>query len=67
LNGERDNLGDLANEWRRETLARWDEKPRARVRLGAGIGGTLFGKRNFRTIRHWWDLTVKVSDKKKTG
>jgi len=56
-----ENRKALAEAWRRETLARWDEKPTLRARIGAGIGGTLFGKRYFRTIRHWWDLTLCVA------
>jgi len=50
----------LADAWRRETLARWTEHPSAWRRFGAGLGGTLFGKRYFRNIRHWWDLQMHV-------
>ena len=57
-----DNLPGLAEAWRRETLARWHEQPSMLARLGAGIGGSIFGKRYFRTIRHWWDLTVRVHE-----
>jgi len=58
LKERRDDLESLAAAWRRETLARWTEKPPARVRIGAGSGAAIFGKRFFRTIRHWWDLTI---------
>jgi SAM-dependent methyltransferase len=63
VKGQRDDLDYLAEAWRRETLGRWDERPLARVRIGAGIGAVLFGKRHFRTVRHWWDLTIRVRQK----
>lgn len=63
LKAPRGDLEALAEAWRRETVARWDEKPPARVRIGAGIGAALFGKRYFRTIRHWWDLTIRARPK----
>jgi len=56
----------LAEAWRREILGHWHEQPSLWMRLGAGLGGTLFGKRYFRNIRHWWDLTV-CADRKAEG
>ena len=47
-----------AAAWRRETLARWTERPSAWQRVGAGLGAALFGKRYFRNIRHWWNLEM---------
>ena len=55
-----ERLGDLAEAWRRETLRRWTERPALWDRLRAGVGGALFGKRGFRTIRHWRDLAIEV-------
>lgn len=61
LKAARDDLDDLAEAWRRRTLERWDEQPSAWKRFGAGLGGTIFGKRYFRNIRHWWNLAVRVA------
>jgi len=60
LKMRREDLDDLATAWRREILAHWKEQPSSWARLGAGIGGSLFGKRHFRNIRHWWDLTIRA-------
>ena len=60
VKGEREDLGDLAEAWRRETLERWNERPPLWDRLRAAVGGALFGKRGFRTVRHWRDLTIDV-------
>jgi len=54
------NLETLAKRWRTETLARWTERPALWDRFRAVVGGVLFGKRGFRTIRHWRDLTSRV-------
>ena len=55
------DLPGLAARWRRETLARWPEFPSLGDRIRAAIGGTLFGKRGFRMVRHWRDLTIEVA------
>lgn len=60
INQKRDDLEDLADRWRRETLARWHDRPPLRVRLGAAFGGAMFGKRHFRTLRHFGNLEVRV-------
>ena len=60
VKGARQDLGDLAEAWRRETLRRWSERPPLCDRLRATVGGALFGKRGFRTVRHWRDLTIDV-------
>jgi len=60
VKGERQDLGDLAEAWLRETLERWNERPPLWDRLRATVGGALFGKRGFRTVRHWRDLTIDV-------
>jgi len=60
MNREREDLGDLAEAWRRETLRRWNERPPLWHRLRATVGGAMFGKRGFRTVRHWRDLTIDV-------
>ena len=60
LKAPRGDLDALADAWRRATLARWDEQPSLWARIGAGVGGSLFGKRYFRNIRHWWDLTIQA-------
>jgi len=54
-------LDDLAEEWRRETLRRWTERPPLVDRVRAAVGGLVFGRRGFRHVRHWRDLTVRVS------
>jgi len=61
IKGERPDLAALAESWRRETLARWTEYPPLWDRFRAAVGGGLFGKRGFRTVRHWRDLTVETS------
>ena len=63
LKDRRGDLDSLADAWRREILAHWHEQPSLWSRIGGGVGGTLFGKRHFRNIRHWWDLTVRVGRK----
>ncbi len=60
LKEQNECLGDLAEAWRRETLRRWTERPTLWDRLRAGVGGSLFGKRGFRTVRHWRDLAIEV-------
>jgi len=60
LKSHREGLAALAEAWRREALALWTERPPAWDRFRAAVGGALFGKRGFRTIRHWRDLTVQV-------
>ena len=55
-------LADLAEAWRQGTLERWTEHPSAWMRIGAGVGAALFGKRYFRNIRHWWDLAIRAGD-----
>jgi len=60
LNAERQDLQGLADTWRRETLRRWTERPPLWDRLRAAVGGTLFGKRGFRTTRRWRDLAIEV-------
>jgi len=60
LKAERDDLVDLAEAWRRETLALWTERPAAWDRIRAAVGGALFGRRGFRTIRRWRDLRIEV-------
>jgi SAM-dependent methyltransferase len=56
-----DDLADLAEEWRYGTLLRWGEEPPLLDRLRAAVGGTLFGRRGFRHIRHWRDLVIEVA------
>ncbi|MCX5682803.1 MAG: methyltransferase domain-containing protein [Planctomycetota bacterium] len=63
LKDSRGDLDSLADRWRREILAAWHEQPSLWSRIGGGVGGTLFGKRHFRNIRHWWDLSVRVGRK----
>lgn len=53
-----DDAPALADAWRRAVRTCWTEQPSAWMRFGAGLGGTLFGKRYFRNIRHWWDLEM---------
>jgi len=62
LKQRRDDLADLAEAWRQGTLDRWTEHPSAWMRIGAGLGGSLFGKRYFRNIRHWWNLAIRAGD-----
>ena len=50
-----------ADAWRYETLLRWDERPPLGKRIRAAVGGTLFGRRGWRHIRHWRDLAVEVA------
>ena len=61
LNETRNDLADLADAWRYETLLRWDERPPLGKRIRAAVGGTLFGRRGWRHIRHWRDLAVEVA------
>jgi len=61
LKQPRDDLAQVAEAWRQETLARWTERPPLLERLRAAVGGTLFGKRGFRTVRRWRDLVVEVA------
>jgi SAM-dependent methyltransferase len=63
LKDSRGDLDSLADAWRRAILAHWHEQPSLWSRIGGGVGGTLFGKRHFRNIRHWWDLTVRAGRK----
>ena len=60
LKAEPDDLDELAAAWRRAALARWDERPPLRVRIGAAFGGAMFGKRHFRTLRHFSELSIRV-------
>lgn len=64
IKGRRENPEKLAGDWRRETLARWTERPPLRDRVRAAIGAPLFGRRGFRTTQHWRDLTIEVGGKK---
>jgi len=32
------------------------------LEIGAGVGAALFGKRYFRSIRHWSDLVIRTGD-----
>ncbi len=57
----RPDLADAADEWRYETLLRWNEDPPLGKRLRAAVGGALFGRRGWRHIRHWRDLAVEVA------
>jgi len=61
LKDKRSDLAALAEAWRQETLARWTEYPPLRDRFRAAVGGTLFGKRGFRMVRHWRDLTFETT------
>ncbi|MBM4018143.1 MAG: class I SAM-dependent methyltransferase [Planctomycetes bacterium] len=67
LRERRPDAGHLADTWRREILAHWHEQPSLWQRIGAGVGGALFGKRYFRNIRHWWDLTVRAGRAGESG
>lgn len=58
---DRPYLPSLAAAWKRETLARWTERPAALDRFRAAVGGALFGHRGFRHVRHWRDLTFEVA------
>ena len=60
LKEQKEGLSDLAETWRRETLKRWTQRPPLWDRLRATVGGALFGRRGFRTVRHWRDLSVEV-------
>lgn len=60
LNRPSENLKDLADEWRYQTLLRWQDEPSLAKRLRAAVGGTLFGRRGFRAIRYWRKLTVEA-------
>ncbi len=61
LKEPRADLADLAERWRRRTLELWNEYPSARDRFRAAVGGTLFGRRGFRRIRTWRELTIRPS------
>jgi len=60
LKASPENLEELAEQWRSETLVRWTERPPLWDRVRAGVGGALLGKRGFRRIRHWRDLVIHV-------
>lgn len=60
INGARDDLDRVAAGWREGVLARWHDQIPFRVRIGAAFGGAMFGKRHFRTLRHFNDLTIRV-------
>jgi len=62
LNAVRSDLAGLADAWRYETLLRWDERPPLGKRIRAAIGGTLFGRRGWRHIRHWRDLAIEAAE-----
>ena len=62
LAAPRPDLAPLAEAWNRETLRRWTERPPLADRLRAAVGGTLFGRRGFRTVRHWRDLEIAVAE-----
>jgi len=62
LKCERDDLAADADAWRYATLLRWDERPPLGKRIRAALGGALFGRRGFRAIRHWRDLTIEVAE-----
>jgi SAM-dependent methyltransferase len=57
-----DDPAGAADAWRYETLLRWDEQPPLGKRIRSAIGGTLFGRRGWRHIRHWRDLVVEVAE-----
>jgi SAM-dependent methyltransferase len=59
----REGLEALAERWRRETLARWKEGSSGWDRFRSAAGGLLFGSRAFRALRHWRDLTIRVSER----
>jgi SAM-dependent methyltransferase len=58
LKAQRSDLAAVAEAWRRETLARWTEYPPLWDRFRAAVGGSLFGKRGFRLVKHWRELTL---------
>jgi SAM-dependent methyltransferase len=57
------DLAALAAAWKRETFDRWQEYPPLWDRFRAAVGGTLFGKRGFRGVRHWRDLAIEVAER----
>jgi SAM-dependent methyltransferase len=59
LKERRDDLPQLAEAWRGAILERWGERPTWLERLGASLGGSLFGKRHFRVIRHFAEVTIR--------
>jgi hypothetical protein len=63
LRSRREGLEGLAERWRRETLSRWSERKSAWDLFRARLGGMLFGKRGFRSILHWNDLTIRACEK----
>ena len=54
------DLSQRAEAWRRGALARWRDRPSVLGFVGASLAGGLFGKGNFRAMRHLRDLTVCV-------
>ncbi len=58
-----DDPAGRAAAWREAARAAWHERPSTWQRIGAGLGGSLFGKRYFRNIRHWWDLEIRPSNR----
>lgn len=56
----RDDMDLLAEKWLADARARWQKRLPLRVRLGAALGGALFGKRHFRTLRHFDELSIRV-------
>ncbi len=60
--GRMERPAERAETWRYRSLVHWSEHLPWRARIGAAIGGPLFGRRYFRTVRHWWDLTIRVAD-----
>ena len=56
----RDDLDRLAREWSTAVRSLWQERLPWRVRLGARVGGALFGRRYFRTLRHFEELAIRV-------
>jgi len=63
LKSQRNDLDQLAEAWRQEVLEQWKERPTTWKRLGAAMGGAVFGRRGFRHIRHGRDLTITVRGK----
>ncbi len=61
LKERRSDLDALADRWRAEALVRWTERPPLLDRIRAAVGGTIFGRRGFRRIRHWRDLVIQAS------
>ena len=60
LKGRRENFLGMAETWRHETLERWTEQPPLWDRMRAAVAAPLFGRRGFRHIQHWRDLSVDV-------